>query len=149
MPSGPYLDDIAKLVDAGKVCATHCIARVFLIILVTCPPSLVHGNSPEVGLTNIHASLHSSMFRLVSVLQFWFYLHGTHRHKLLNLKKSVHCLVQSHWFIDEEAGPERLYDFPKDTWLVISRAGIYSWATNILVMVSRRRDHEGSLHKVG
>lgn len=37
--------------------------------------------------------------------------------------------------------------FPRT--LVVSRAGIYSWAVNILVMVLKRRHHEGSLYKVG
>lgn len=35
----------------------HCIARVLLVILVTCPLSLISGNSPEVGLANMHAAL--------------------------------------------------------------------------------------------
>lgn len=45
MASGPYLDDIAKLVDEGKVCENHCIAETFLVILAKCPLHPKNGNS--------------------------------------------------------------------------------------------------------
>lgn len=61
MASGAYLDDIAQLVDEGKVCAAHCIARGFLVISVTCPASLVSGDSAEVGPSNIHAAAHGQV----------------------------------------------------------------------------------------
>lgn len=62
MASGPDLDDIATLVDAGKVCAAHCIiAEAFLVLLVTCPPSLVSGNCPEVVSGSTHAALHGQV----------------------------------------------------------------------------------------
>lgn len=52
MASGLYLDDIAKLVDEGKV----RIARASPGISVTCPPSLVTGNAPGVGMVCAHSA---------------------------------------------------------------------------------------------
>lgn len=61
MASGPYLDDIAQLVDAGKVRVAHYIARVSLVLSVTYASSLASGSSPEVGSARMHVALHGQV----------------------------------------------------------------------------------------
>ena len=80
MASGPYLDDIAELVDAGKVCVLpgcHLLSQ--------CPPSkpgewkLSRGRLGQC-LRALHAKLKDSP---------GFCLHRSHRHRLLHLKKAM------------------------------------------------------------
>lgn len=58
MASGVYLDDIAKLVDEGKVSAGARVAGAALGGLATRPPSLVRGSSPGAGMVPAHAVVH-------------------------------------------------------------------------------------------
>lgn len=61
MASGVYLDDIAKLVDEGKVSAAPQIARASPGILATRPPSLVRGSSLRAGVVSTHAAFHGQV----------------------------------------------------------------------------------------
>lgn len=78
MASGPYLDDIAKLVDEGKVCANHCIAESFVVILAKCPLCPKNGNSLEVDVTIYPCCLiWTSLSSVVLLLPPWESSRGT------------------------------------------------------------------------
>ncbi|KAF3831803.1 hypothetical protein GH733_000615 [Mirounga leonina] len=59
--SGVYLDDIAKLVEEGKVRAAPWIAGASPGILATHPPSLVSGSSLGAGVVSTHAAFHGQV----------------------------------------------------------------------------------------